>query len=167
MALTRLEYKKTWTSSGDFPTYEDSEQQVRADLQYHPDAIRNYLNGTVAPAVEGLEEAQTQMGEKLDEHGQAIVDLAAGNPPEAVKAARVEFGAEDWAALLDGDGVRLIIPQSAHRRKNGDFGYTLWDGDQTGTWNTLGTDVRWDGETGDVSLLAEEAFAGAIVFFGV
>lgn len=167
MSLTRLEYERSWHRSGDFPTHEDSEQQVRADLQYHPDAIRDYLNQTVAPAVDGLEQSRQAMEQTLETHQQAIVDLSVGTPPEAVRAARVDFAAEEWAAPLEGEGVFLPIPQTAHRRQSGDFGFALWDGAQTGTWNTAGTTARWDGETGDVVLWAERAYGGHIVFFGV
>lgn len=90
MSLTRLEYKKTWTSSGDFPTYEDSEQQVRSDLQYHPDAIRDYLNGTLLPevekeqstAAEGLQKAQ----ETLERQQEQIEELAFGETPTVIKS---------------------------------------------------------------------------------
>ena len=76
MSLPELSYEKVWTSAEDFPTYEGSEEQVRADNQYHPDAIKDYLNNVLLPAlsgrgsgdgavniglfpVEGLAEAQT------------------------------------------------------------------------------------------------------------
>jgi len=110
------------------------------------------------------DEEREKWNRKADQKG---IDDAVESLAEDIAAIRVEFGAEDWAALLDGEGVALVIPQSDHKRRNGDFGCTLWDGGRMGTWNTLGTDVRWDDETGDVSLLAEEAFAGAIVFYGV
>lgn len=44
MSLPELSYKKVWTSTEDFPTYEGSEEQVRRDNQYHPDAIKDYIN---------------------------------------------------------------------------------------------------------------------------
>lgn len=185
MALTRLEYEKTWLSSGDFPTYEDSEQQVRADMQYHPDAVRDYLNGTLIPELEGnggsghigdprggsVRVALDQVDGTLEEHRQAILNLAAGTPPEAVRAARVDFGLEDWAAPGEGADPALRIGREAHGRYNGDFGYSLCervDGEsRSGSWNVQGTDVGYDSETGDVVLTAEEAYAGSIVFFGV
>ena len=167
MPLRKLEFERSWNSSADFPAYEDSEQQVRADLQYHPDAIRDYLNEEVVPAVDGLEEEQRRQGETLEEHGQAIVDLAAGDPPEAVRAARADFGAEDWAAPLEGEGVFLAIPREVHKRKDGSFGFTLYDGERTGTWSTAGASAAYDPETGEVTLWAEEAFTGHIVFYGV
>ena len=176
MPLTKLEFEKSWNSSADFPTYEDSEQKVRADLQYHPDAIRDYINETLIPEVEeqaeaagkGLEEARKELEgveQTLEEHRESIIDLSVGDPPEAVRAARVDFTAEDWTE--DEGSFVLVIPQSAHRRVNGDFGFSLWDGGRTGTWNTAGASAVYDPETGDVAVTAEGAFAGHIVFYGV
>ena len=51
MAVNELSFGKTWESSTDFPTIEPNEAQVRADLQYHPDAIKDYINETLVPAV--------------------------------------------------------------------------------------------------------------------
>lgn len=51
MAVNELSFGKTWESSTDFPTIEPNEAQVRADLQYHPDAIKDYINDTLVPAV--------------------------------------------------------------------------------------------------------------------
>lgn len=51
MAFPKLTYEKTWEDPAAFPTYQDSEQQVRADLQYHPDAILRYINETLLPAL--------------------------------------------------------------------------------------------------------------------
>lgn len=53
MAFTKLTYEKDWNRAEDFPTYEGSEQQVRADLQYHPDAIMEFINETLLEELEG------------------------------------------------------------------------------------------------------------------
>ncbi len=50
MAINELSFAKTWTNPADFPTVEPDEAKVRSDLQYHPDAIKKYLNGTVVPS---------------------------------------------------------------------------------------------------------------------
>lgn len=55
MAVNELSFGKTWESSTDFPTIEPNEAQVRADLQYHPDAIKDYINETLVPAVNSLD----------------------------------------------------------------------------------------------------------------
>lgn len=43
--FTPLEYDRVWTSEVDFPTYEDDEAIVRADLQYLFNSIKDYING--------------------------------------------------------------------------------------------------------------------------
>ena len=45
MAFKRLNFTKTWLSPVDFPTEEDSEAQVRADLQLLHEEARQGLNG--------------------------------------------------------------------------------------------------------------------------
>jgi hypothetical protein len=47
MALDSLEFTKDWTDPEDFPTYEPDEKQVRADLQYLHNEIRDFLNSMV------------------------------------------------------------------------------------------------------------------------
>lgn len=51
MAFTELSYEKVWTSPEDFPTIETSETKVREDMQYHPDAIKDFINGILLPEV--------------------------------------------------------------------------------------------------------------------
>lgn len=51
----RLKFSKLWTVSPDtpsFPAVETNEAQVRADMQYLFDEIKNFLNDTLLPAVE-------------------------------------------------------------------------------------------------------------------
>lgn len=47
MAFEKLQFTKSWTNAQDFPTYEPSEAQVRADLQLLHDEARNGLNKLV------------------------------------------------------------------------------------------------------------------------
>lgn len=44
MALTEMTFDKVWTNPVDFPTYEPNEEQVRADMQYLFDVIKNHYN---------------------------------------------------------------------------------------------------------------------------
>lgn len=64
MPIDKLEFEKRWTNPAHFPTYEPDEAQVRADMQYHPDAIAKHLNEVVAPAVD----ADTEICERAEEH---------------------------------------------------------------------------------------------------
>lgn len=65
MALTLLNFGKVWTDSNDFPTYEGSEEQVRADLQYHPDAIKAFLNETLIPEMEDTMNTLSSSGSRF------------------------------------------------------------------------------------------------------
>ena len=46
MALSLMTFDKDWNNQLDFPTYEPNEEQVRADMQYLFDAIKNHYNNT-------------------------------------------------------------------------------------------------------------------------
>lgn len=50
--IGHFDYSRKWTSPDDFPTYEASEEQVRADMQALFDEISTYLNGTLIDWVE-------------------------------------------------------------------------------------------------------------------
>lgn len=54
MALDLLSFTRTWLSAEDFPTIEPDEATVRKDLQFHPDAIKKYLNEVVVPAIDSI-----------------------------------------------------------------------------------------------------------------
>ena len=51
MAVDSLSFTKVWTEPSDFPTFESSEDKVREDLQFHPDAIKDYINEQIVPAL--------------------------------------------------------------------------------------------------------------------
>ena len=48
MALTPMRFDKVWTNPEDFPTHETQEKQVRADIQYLFDSIRDQYNSFLA-----------------------------------------------------------------------------------------------------------------------
>ena len=52
MAFPKLNFKKSWKSPVDFPTYEASETQVRADLQELHDETAEYINTEMADYIE-------------------------------------------------------------------------------------------------------------------
>ena len=58
MGLSRLSFLRDWTNPADFPTVEPDEAKVRADLQYHPDAIKEYINKTLIPSHDSLTSAK-------------------------------------------------------------------------------------------------------------
>ena len=188
MAFTRLAFEKLWTNDRDFPTYEGSENQVRQDMQYHPDAIKTFLNEVLLKALEDpgasqslgaavtgisgtLQDVLDAYLEHLGKLDENVRDLAAGESPEAVRAAKVEFTADGWAEDGGSGLFELRILQSQHARLNDAFGYdlrSLVEGEPvTGTWETVCTRVVYDGESGDAVLTAENPYDGVIVFFGV
>lgn len=186
MAIDELEFEKVWTDSDDFPTYEGSEEQVRADMQYHPDAIRDYINNVLLPALYA-ETAAGNIGDeqegnvaatmaallrRIEKNDKAIVDLAAGDAPEAVKSAICEFGETDWAEDLVDGYWELAISKEEHKRSSAAFGYRLEsavgeNSYKTGTWNAHSTAVRYIEASGEIRLVAPEAYRGRITFFGV
>lgn len=185
MPFSRLNYEKVWTSDKDFPTYEGSETQVRADMQYHPDAVKRFINEVLLPELEAAAGAakigDEQKGnlaatladfvEHFDQNDEAIRNLAGGESPEAVRASQVPFTVEGWVED-SGTGLwELRILQSQHKRLNAAFGYKLQslvgETHVTNTWEVACTDVGYDRDTQDVVLRAENAYNGAITFFGV
>ena len=58
MGLRLLSFLRDWTNPADFPTVEPDEATVRADLQYHPDAIKDYINETLIPSHDALTSAK-------------------------------------------------------------------------------------------------------------
>lgn len=175
MSFTRMKFTKDWTNAEDFPTYEDSETQVRADLQLLFDELRDFLNETLFPALEdgtGAAELRTAEGtlqEVLDGFKADIQTIAAGGVPSVSQCVSVPFAGEDWAEGEDG-AFTLAIPQEVHKRYGAAFGFNLWqtaeDGTDNRTWNVLSTRAA-RGEDGTITLTAPERYGGVIVFFGV
>lgn len=58
MGLSHLSFRRDWKNPADFPTVEPDEATVRADLQYHPDAIKEYINKTLIPSHDSLTSAK-------------------------------------------------------------------------------------------------------------
>lgn len=181
MPFTRLSYSKLWTRDTDFPTYQDSEHQVREDMQYHPSAIRDFINDTFMRELESAEGAaklgDAQKGnlaatladiyatlKQLDEDLRTLAD---GETPGAWRSVVVDFAIEDWVA--GEDGYSISIPQATHNRVSAAFGFRVWQTEgnlATNTWATSAVNAVY-GTNGVITLSSEEAFSGFIVFFGV
>lgn len=50
----KLSFTKDWNNSADFPTYEENEAKVRADLQALHDETKNFINDKLIPGIENL-----------------------------------------------------------------------------------------------------------------
>lgn len=185
MAFTRVEFKKLWTKAEDFPAFQDSEEQVRADLQYHPDALRDFINALIqeleAKSAAGTLGATNGAGEKasiqsvLDKHADELAQLtedvatmAAGGVPAAIRNSVVTFVKDSWAAA--GGAFTLKISKSDHKKESESFGYNLYqlaDGTYcSGTRSTAETCLTC-GSDGSIILTADEAYSGKIVLFGM
>lgn len=186
MALTKLTYGKVWTSNSDFPTYQTDEEKVREDLQYHPDAVKNYINNILLKALEakgaaaelGAADADGVKGtvqSVLDSHKASLAQLkedietvASGGVPSVLQNTAVTFTTSSWATV---SGVAtLTIAKSEHKRETANFGYNLYQlvsgTYKSGTWGTAATRVTYN-TNGSITLTADEAYSGKIVFFGL
>ncbi len=185
MAFTKLVFEKDWTRSEDFPTHESSEVQVRADMQYHPNALRNFINAlldalesqSAAASLGAADEkgAAATLQTLLDSHAQSLallrddVDtLAGGGVPLSAQSVEVKFQKASW--LTASDGVTLTIAQRDHKRNRSTFGYNIYqlvnNIYQSGTWGAAATRVTYNSD-GSIKLTADQAYTGKIVFFGL
>ena len=76
MGLSHLSFLRDWRNPADFPTVEPDEATVRADLQYHPDAIKDYINGTLIPSHDSLTSAKHSHDNKTVLDGITANDVA-------------------------------------------------------------------------------------------
>lgn len=185
MAFTRLDYERNWTKAEDFPTHESSEVQVRADMQYHPNAVRDFLNALLdalesAAAAQSLGAADEKgaaatLQSILDSHADALAmlrddveTLAGGGVPLSAQCTEVKFKKANWVSTTD--GVKLVIARSDHNRVRSSFGYNIYqlvnNIYRSGTWGAAATRVTYNSD-GSITLAADQAYTGKIVFFGL
>lgn len=62
ITFEKLQFKRNWNNSADFPTFEDDEAKVRADMQELHDETMEYLNETLIPSIEDTLENLTVPG---------------------------------------------------------------------------------------------------------
>lgn len=118
MEIKKLSYEKVWTNPSDFPTYQPDESQVRQDQQYHPDAIKDYINGELVPVLQNLRddsEAEAEHIQDTDIHvtleeksewGGKIWVAAA--PPEQTSALWVDTADSGIAKYYNGSAWTAI-----------------------------------------------------------
>ena len=74
-AIPSLAFTKSWTSAADFPTYEDSETKVRADLQELHDQTKTYINEHLVPAMQGfVDEASPKLDQAHEHENKTLLD---------------------------------------------------------------------------------------------
>lgn len=76
MGLKLLSFLRDWKNPADFPAVEPDEAAVRADLQYHPDAIKKYINETLIPSHDALASAKHSHDNKTVLDGITAGDVA-------------------------------------------------------------------------------------------
>lgn len=190
MSFERLKFDRLWTVKDEtdttgFRTYQSSETQVRADLQYHPNKILEFLNDVLIPALESAEaggsigvtmegsdaatlaEALAYIVSEFARVDGRVDSVAEGMLPDDMMAKKISFEEGDW---VSSNGVYTItIPAADHTRVNDTFGYQLWcdaeNGPVSDSWAVQGTSVVYI--NGSVILTAEEPYDGHIVFTGV
>jgi len=190
MAFKRLEYTKSWERDDPdtgFIRYETSETQVRKDIQFLHDEVKNFINDGFMQELESVGSEQPEdlsgadhIGDKYEgtvgatlaalfaraaANHEDILSLAGGGVPDVVKSSVVDFTAEGWAEI-DG-GYELRILHSQHKRPGAGFGCRLCSESGGSTWEALCTDVGYDSDTQDIVLTAENPYSGTITVFGV
>ena len=187
MAFDKLTYGRVWTNDADFPTFQNDETQVRADMQYHPDAVKDYINNKLLRTLEAkgaaaelgavnkigarvsIQSMLENLAAEIAQLTEDIGTLAGGGVPSVTQSSAVSFSADSWATT-DG-GATLIIPKDDHKRENANFGYNLYQSVggiyKSGTWGTAATRVTYNASIGTITLTADEAYSGKIVFFGL
>lgn len=71
MSFTRFEFTKNWENPANFPTYEENEEQVRADMQYLYDELKDALNGLMT----ALENISTANGKTSGAKSVGVSDI--------------------------------------------------------------------------------------------
>ena len=106
MSIGGLEFTKDWTNPVDFPTYEDNETQVRADIQCLYDEIKNYINRTLLPGLttNGAENTLLSSGQSVEA---AINDRYTKLETDTKVSSETNDLVKDWSVDLD-TGVMTV-----------------------------------------------------------
>lgn len=185
-----LVYDRDWTvmDSQDkryFRTYEDSEEQVRKDLQYHPDVIKDFINFLLADLasaaavgyIGGLNDEEhnnetlagtlTDLYDKIADLAEDL-KLAQAGENVALLSNSVSFTSGDWK-LSDG-AYTLTLAQNLHGRTDNKFTYRIWANAggvlREDVWAVAGTRVEYRPDR-TIRLTADEPYDGRIVLSGV
>lgn len=79
----KLEFTRNWESREDFATYVGDEAQVRKDMQYLYDEIKNFINETLIPQIEATNEGITARAEeaakRAEDAAESAVEIVGGD----------------------------------------------------------------------------------------
>ncbi|MDD6188839.1 MAG: hypothetical protein PUB32_04590 [Clostridiales bacterium] len=111
--MKKLEFTKSWLNKNDFPTYEESEEQVRRDMQSLHDEARDALNALIdalsAPTA-------------ASELGAVAPDGLSGRTVQAlIGELAAAIGALGGAVELDGSTLARLVAESMETDVLGDY----------------------------------------------
>ena len=124
-SFEKLSFTKDWNNASDFPSYEENETQVRADMQLLHDEVKNFINEKLIPGIETLAVpgAGDMRSDVYDPGGimQDVFAYATAQANAAVSTARLDMTRllSDYdttqSKRFDGVGVRLAAAENALR----------------------------------------------------
>ena len=146
-ALREFSFTKSWNNPSDFPTYQDSESKVRADLQCLHDEVRNWLNTTLLPWLSDMDAKVTVTGVTLREDGHIVVSFSDGKAkdlgdviqevPKAISEITYNAEAKTWTITYTDDTTKTIaVPSStALSDLTEDENHRTVTDEEKATWN--------------------------------
>lgn len=120
MALNKMVFTKDWTNPSDFPTYQDNESTVRADIQCLHNETKNYINNQLITSLNGKAGA-SNIGTISGKTTQEELDAAVKYKSNDIKYIRVntdrviETSSDGTLWQATGSSGHLILD------KNGNF----------------------------------------------
>lgn len=121
MAFQSLTFTKSWEDPADFPTYEPDESQVRADLQYLHNEMRDAFNGLVAALNATSAAANLPI---------SVPGLSAGTVQAAIAETLAEVQKAAAGQIVDGSITRDKLAAALLER--------VYGGRLVVSWNTPG-----------------------------
>lgn len=115
MAFEQLEYTKNWENPEDFPTYENDEVQVREDMQFLYNEVKEFIN--------------TKLVALLNNNGAANITTESGKDVETVLAELTELINEVAGGTVPEEGAALSWDLSAGGYRITDLGEPEQDTD--------------------------------------
>lgn len=99
MAFEQLEFTKNWERPEDFPTFEENEVQVRADMQCLYDEIKDFINSKLIDPLNSKSGADSI----LTSSGKSI-EVVLAELQEAINAGGGSGGGGNLIVFDDGQG---------------------------------------------------------------
>lgn len=136
----KLQFTRNWNNASDFPTYEESEQKVRADMQALHDEVKDFINEKLIPDIQNMAVPGTgdMLAEIYDPTGKRTDIYQLASKIGDVKiTARTDLG-DDWLLC---NGVH--VSREVYEALGEEIPLNLLD-----EW---ASNVLWDGGTSRIS----------------